>query len=160
MDQTIVGDPTSLPSGPDLHSGTVQAESNFVRVQNDLNSVSSLQPRPPAQVFARTPSGIQPVSGTALSPTAATLRSNLMQNEVLRASLQTESAGPHGIHQTLENIEKISVSELAQIDRKSTLVAKIPARGDYRERASIETMKARGSTPTPAQTPTLDEQGE
>lgn len=157
MDQTIVGDPTLLPSGPDLHSGTVQPDSNFVRVQNDLNSVSSLQPRPPAQVFARTPTGVQPVSGTALSPTAATLRSNLMQNEVLRASLQTESAGPHGIHQTLE---KISVSELAQIDRKSTLVAKIPARGDYRERASIETMKARGSTPTPAQTPTLDEQGE
>ena len=87
----------------------------------------------------------------------ATLQSNLMQNEVLRASLQTQSAGRHGIHHTLE---KNSVSALAQIDRKSTLVAKIPARGDYRERASIETMKARASTPTPNQTPTVDKQVE
>ena len=76
-----------------------------------------------------------------------------MQNEVLRASLQTQTAGPHGALQTLE---KISLSELAQIDRRSTLVAKIPARGDCGERASIETMKARASSPTP----TLEKQAE
>ena len=80
-----------------------------------------------------------------------------MQNEVLRASLQTQSAGPHRILQTLQ---PQSVSELAQIDYRSTVVAKIPAKGDHRERASIDTMKARVTTPTPNQTPTLEKYGE